>query len=355
MGFLYPIVDESKCVNCGLCESVCSFHDHYDTSLNFLRPEAFAVRHKDVNEVATSRSGAAFIAISDWILDQGGVVYGVGYTDHFRVVHKRAITKEERNEFKGSKYVQSDLSSTFRLVKRDLQNGKLVLFSGTPCQTSGLNSFIGKRLRSNLYLVDIVCHGVPAPYIWRDYLAYIEKKEADSVVKINFRDKSLFGWSAHKESFTFLKKGLRTYPYTFYNSIIFRQSCNVCYFANIQRPSDITIGDFWGWEKVAPEMNKDDKGLSLVFINTENGRLLFNSVRQVLNLIEVKLDDCIQPNLERPTLSHTQRESYENDYSKHGFLYVSQKYGDMGWKYNIKVLRRKMSTAKNIFLKRIKR
>ncbi|MCD8317939.1 MAG: 4Fe-4S binding protein, partial [Paraprevotella sp.] len=103
MGFLYPVVDRSRCVDCGLCEKVCAFNPRYDKSLNLSEPDVYAARHKDMNEVETSRSGGAFIAVSDWILAQGGAVYGAGYTDHFRVVHKRAVTKEERDEFKGSK------------------------------------------------------------------------------------------------------------------------------------------------------------------------------------------------------------------------------------------------------------
>lgn len=176
LGFLYPVVDENKCTDCGLCENVCAFNNNYDRSQNLPQPIAYAARHKDMHEVETSRSGAAFIAISDWILEQGGVVYGAGYTDHFRVVHKRAVTKEERKEFKGSKYVQSDLNTVFRSIKQDLKQGLIVLFSGTPCQTSGLASYIGKYLRDNLYLIDIVCHGVPSPYIWRDYLTYFRRQ-----------------------------------------------------------------------------------------------------------------------------------------------------------------------------------
>ena len=206
LGFLYPVVDESKCTDCGLCEKVCAFNDHYDTGLNLPQPEAYAARHKDMHEVETSRSGAAFIAISDYVLENGGVVYGAGYTDHFRVVHKRATTKEERDEFKGSKYVQSDLTGVFRQVKQDLKDGLTVLFSGTPCQTSGLNSYVGKKLRENLVLVDIVCHGVPGPYLWRDYLAYLEKKQGAAICWVNFRDKQEFGWKAHKETFKFVNK-----------------------------------------------------------------------------------------------------------------------------------------------------
>ena len=209
MGFLYPVVDKAKCVDCGLCEKVCSFNEHYDTSLNLSKPDAYAARHTDMDEVETSRSGAAFIAISDWILKQGGVVYGAGYADHFRVVHKRAVTPEERDEFKGSKYVQSDMESVFWQVKQDLKNGMIVLFSGTPCQTSGLNAYVGKKLRENLYLVDIVCHGVPAPYVWRDYLAYLEKKQGAKICWVNFRDKQEFGWSAHRETFKFVNGGVK--------------------------------------------------------------------------------------------------------------------------------------------------
>lgn len=219
LGFKYPKVDLSRCIDCGLCEKVCAFNDHYDKSLNLKEPKIYAARHKDMHEIETSRSGAAFIAISDYILKNGGVVYGAGYKDHFRVAHKRATTKEERNEFKGSKYVQSDLDRIFRQVKDDLKQGETVLFSGTPCQTAGLNSYIGKKLRENLVLVDIVCHGVPSPYIWRDYLNYLEKKYKSKIVTVNFRDKSRVGWSGHIESFVFqdnIKREFTTYTSLFY-------------------------------------------------------------------------------------------------------------------------------------------
>lgn len=207
LGFLYPKVDVSKCIDCGLCERVCAFNENYDKSLNLSTPDAYAVRHKEVDEIMKSRSGAAFAAISDVILENGGVVYGVGYADHFRAVHKRAETKEARDEFRGSKYVQSDLNGIFKQVKKDLLDGRMVLFSGTPCQTSGLNSFIGKKLRANLVLVDIVCHGVPGPFLWRDYISYLEKKHKDEICWVNFRDKETFGWTAHHETFKYVKTG----------------------------------------------------------------------------------------------------------------------------------------------------
>lgn len=329
LGFLYPEVDKDKCVNCGLCEKVCAFNDHYDKSLNLEKPLAYGARHKDMNEVETSRSGAAFIAISDYILEQGGVVYGAGYTDHFRVVHKRATTKEERDEFKGSKYVQSDMTGVFRQVKKDLRDGLTVLFSGTPCQTSGLNSYVGKRLRENLFLVDIVCHGVPSPYMWRDYIAYLEKKQGSPIVWVNFRDKQKYGWAAHHETFKFKNGGGKmSFTYLFYKHIMFRKSCGNCHFTNIKRPSDITIADFWGWENTDSAFNADNKGVSLVLLNTEKGRKLFDAVQDRMNTIPAELDKCLQPNMQHPSEMHPQSEKFFSDYTRKGFKYVMWKYGE---------------------------
>ena len=329
LGFLYPEVDKEKCVDCGLCEKVCAFNDHYDTSLNLEKPLAYGARHKDMNEVETSRSGAAFIAISDYILEQGGVVYGAGYTDHFRVVHKRATTKEERDEFKGSKYVQSDMTGVFRQVKKDLRDGLMVLFSGTPCQTSGLNSYVGKKLRENLFLVDIVCHGVPSPFMWRDYIAYLEKKQGSPIVWVNFRDKQKYGWAAHHETFKFKNGGGKmSFTFLFYKHVMLRRSCQKCKYCNLKRPSDISLADFWGWKNTDQDINADDKGLSLVFLNTEKGKILFEKVRERMITIPAELDNCMQPNLKHPTVFDSRRNKFEQDYKNKGFEYVFKKYGE---------------------------
>ncbi len=339
MGFPYPVVDEDRCVDCGLCEKVCAFNDHYDTSLNLPQPDAYAARHKDMEEVETSRSGAAFIAISDYVLENGGVVYGAGYTDHFRVVHKRAITKEERDEFKGSKYVQSDMNTVFRQVRKDLKDGLTVLFSGTPCQTAGLNSYIGKKLRERLILVDIVCHGVPGPYLWRDYIAYLEKKQGDKICWVNFRDKQKFGWTAHKETFKFVKGGGKmSFTYLFYQHIMFRPSCGKCHYTNTKRPSDITIADFWGWEKTDPNINADDKGVSLILVNTEKGHEILDAIKDSMTVIPAKLEDCLQPNLQHPSVFSKEWRNFERDYERKGFEYVMKKYGEDNWKKKLRKL-----------------
>ena len=339
LGFLYPKINESLCVECGLCEKVCQFNDNYDRSLNLPQPTAYAARHKDIGEVMKSRSGAAFVAISDYILEQGGIVYGAGYKDHFRVAHKRATTKEERDEFRGSKYVQSDLSGVFRQVKEDLKNGLTVLFSGTPCQTAGLNSYIGKKLRKNLILLDIVCHGVPGPYIWRDYLAYLEKKHNSKIIYVNFRDKELYGWKAHKETFKFESGGGKiNYTHLFYRHILFRHSCGECHYTNLHRPSDITIADYWGWQKTDPEFNADNKGCSLVLCNTEKGQKLFDAIKDRMNTIPAELPNVMQTHLKKPSCIHPRRMDFERYYIKGGFEYAARKTGMVGWRHTLDIV-----------------
>lgn len=323
LGFLYPKVDMDKCINCGLCEKVCAFNQYYDTSQNLPEPIVYGARHKDIQSVMLSRSGAVFIALSDFVLDQGGVVYGVGFEGHFHVVHKLATNKIERDEFRGSKYVQSDMRNTFPLVKKDLIDGRLVMFVGTPCQTSGLNSYIGTRLRNNLLLIDIVCHGTPSPYLWRDYIDYLENKSGNKIVKVNFRDKMKFGWVAHHETYMYDNCSESVVAETnFYRSIFFRKSCNVCHFCNLRRPSDITLGDFWGWEKQDVEINNDDKGLNLVLINTSRGGWLFEQAKANLIVFLAHGNTYLQPNLCHPTAMHPFRDMLEQDYTSKGFEYV---------------------------------
>ena len=341
LGFLYPQVNETKCINCNLCEKICAFNGHYDKSLNFYEPLAFAARHKNIHEVETSRSGAAFIALSDYILENGGVIYGVGYTDHFRVIHKRATTKKERNEFKGSKYVQSDLGTIFHQIKQDLKAGLIVMFSGTPCQTAGLNSYIGKKFRNNLFLIDIVCHGVPSPYIWKDYISLLEQQQQSSIAQVNFRNKLKYGWTAHYETFLFknnIEIDKNSFAFLFNENIMLRKSCEKCPYTNLKRPSDITLADFWGWENIDSKLNSDNKGISLLLINTEKGEKLFNIIKNVLMIKPLPLHQCLQSNLQHPSKANSKRDKFENDYIKHGFKYVYYKYGKDGWKYKMSIL-----------------
>ena len=329
LGFLYPVIDEMKCTKCNLCSKACSFNKNYKRN-EVDEIEVYAVRHKNITEIEKSRSGAMFVAITDYVINNGGVVYGAGYKGHFVVTHKRATSKKERDEFRGSKYVQSDLSDTFKNVRKDLKEGLLVCFSGTPCQTSGLRSYLETtRIDStNLITIDIVCHGVPSPYIWRDYLKWIEKRQKGIANNVSFRDKEELGWTAHKESFIINNKKVLCDTYTdlFYKHIMFRHSCEVCHYTNTTRPSDITIADFWGWEKVDTDFNKDDKGISLVLLNSPKGKELFEDVKYTIDFIKTGIGLAMQPNLQQPSAVSPLRMDFERDYKHKGFEYVLRKY-----------------------------
>ena len=350
LGFLYPKVDESKCVDCGLCDKVCAFNDNYDKSLNLLTPDVYGARHKDMDEVMKSRSGAAFVAISDYILERGGVVYGVGYKEHFHVAHKRATTKEERDEFRGSKYVQSDLTGIFKQVKEDLKNGLTVLFSGTGCQCAGLNAYVGKKLRENLILVDIVCHSVPGPYLWRDYLNWLEQKHCSSIVSFNFRNKTMYGWKAQVETFSMNngeEHSSKLFTKLFQSCLIMRPSCSKCHFCNTTRPSDITLADFWDRGNNFPDVNKDNKGESLLLINTEKGREIFDAVKDKLNFFPTTSDKVMQTHLREPSKIHPRSKQFVEYYEKYGFERTLKYFGFIGW-------RNKFNAIKNVIRKLIK-
>lgn len=355
MGFRYPKVDLSKCVECKLCEKVCSFNDGYDLEGNYASPEVWGVRLKNEKELMKSRSGGAFVAFSDWILENGGVVYGAGFKEHFVVAHRRATTKEERDSFRGSKYVQSDLDGIFRQVKRDLMAGLKVMFVGTACQTSALRSYINKRLQENLWVVDIICHGVPSPYYWRDNAKYLEKRNRSEIEKVIFRDKSKFGWNSHVESYKF-KNGkilfTTAYTYILHQDMMLRESCENCHFCNVRRPSDLTLGDFWGWERTGSKINEDNKGISLVFINSEKGRQLFYSVSDSMELVAATLEQCMQTHLQRPVKRSKMSDQFREEYLNRGFKFVYNKYGDQTLEIKIKrAILRFVSPVKEYFSK----
>lgn len=170
--------------------------------MNWEKPKVYAVKHIDENIRAASRSGGIFTALSDLILSDGGIVYGCVLTESFTAVHIRAENASDRNRMRGSKYIQSKLGDTFSNVKKDLDTGKKVLFSGTSCQTAGLRRFLGREY-DNLFCVDIVCHGVPSPAVWERYLNWQEQKSHGKTIKVDFRNKKDFGWRDHVETLWF--------------------------------------------------------------------------------------------------------------------------------------------------------
>lgn len=340
LGFLYPKVDIDLCVDCGLCDKVCSFNDNYSKSSDFQTPIPYGVRHRDMKTLMSSQSGGAFTALSDTILERGGIVYGAGWNDQFEVIHRRACTKEERNALRGSKYVQSNLNGVFTCVRQDLKDGKEVLFSGTPCQVAGLKSFIDSRLSVNLTTVDIICHGVPSPLIFKEYLKYLTDKYAKGrkLTKVIFRDKQRFGHQMYGESYLWENICHRDidYSYMFCKDIILRQSCANCHFCNLERCADISIGDFWGWKNVDKTFNSDDKGVSLVLINSIKGKTLFDFSKKNLFIIKPNLKDCMQSHLMNPSKLSKLRGDFEDTYIKYGFKTSYFMYGKADKLYLLK-------------------
>lgn len=300
-------------------------------SQNWKQPKVYAVRHRDEAIRAASRSGGIFTALSDAVLQAGGAVYGCVLTEDFQAVHVRAEDEETRNRMRGSKYIQSRMGDCFLRVREDLQAGKRVLFSGTPCQVAGLKRFLGMEW-ANLLCVDIVCHGVPSPEVWKKYLEWQEKQAGSKVVFVDFRNKKDFGWSRHVETLKFANRktiNSRIFKTLFFSHHITRPVCTECPFKKTERAGDITIGDYWRIEKAAPEMH-DDKGVSLVLVNNEAGARAFEAVKDVLCWKETRLADSMQPALQKNFSKPLNRDVFWADFETKDFKYIALKYGEYG-------------------------
>lgn len=314
-----------------------------------MRPKTYAVIHKDDEIRKYSRSGGVFSALTDLILQNNGVVYGCVLDDKFSAYHIRTKSIETRNMMRGSKYIQSEMRDSYASVKSDLENQEMVLFSGTPCQIAGLKSFLGKEY-SNLVCVDIVCHGVPSPEVWHSYLQWNERKYGGSCFWVDFRNKDDFGWDDHVETLK-IKKGKRinkidsrVFTTIFYGHCVLRPSCFRCPYKSTDRVGDISLADYWGIEKAAPDFKHDNKGVSLVLVNNEVGEKWFESIKENIVYAETRIEDSLRPSLVAPFDVPKDREQFWRDYRTHSFSVIARKYGGYG-------IRNKFIR----FLKRLKR
>ena len=335
-GFLYPDVDADKCVDCGLCRKVCAFQrdqrSKNSSEKNFAADplKILAVKHRNVAIRSESQSGGLFTLLSDPILERGGVVYGAGFRPDFSVAHQRAETREARDLLRGSKYVQSDLGNVFQSVRNDLRDGREVLFSGTPCQAAGLRSFleVSKTDMSRLLLCDLVCHGTPSPMVWRDYLAWCEKRAGQKIKSVCFRDSQRFGWHSHVETLVFEGGNIhsdRIYTTLFYQHVMHRPSCHACPYETPRRSSDVTMGDFWGIERSHPDF-ADNIGVSLALVHSEKGLQAMASAAERMEIVESNFDECSQPTLCEPVKAALRRKYFWNDFKKVEFNFMFQKY-----------------------------
>lgn len=321
-GFLYPTVDYSLCVDCGCCLERCPVEKNMMHRNNPF--EVWAWKNKNETEIMKSASGGAADVASKTILEMGGMVYGAAYDDNFVVSHISIDNKDDRYKLQSSKYVQSDSKNTYSQVKKNLSDGKIVLYTGTPCQISGLYAFLGGD-KENLYTIDLICHGVPSPKFFRKYIEYQNKQLGEKIISFNFRSKEKRGWGTQYLLKTKTKTKTKTlsldrYGNHFMKADCYRECCYQCLYANANRIGDLTVGDFWGIAKSHPEFYSP-KGVSSVFVNTEKGKILFNSMEHFGYVKKATLEEGMekQGNLVRPSSRPKGRDEFykninEGDY-----------------------------------------
>lgn len=333
-GFLYPKIDEKLCVECGLCKKICAFQNGYNIDNRLEKIDVYATKNKSDEVRMHSSSGGMFYEMAKYVLDRNGVVYGVIFDDRFHAKHTRANNIDDVKKMMGSKYSQSDLGKTYSEVKEDLQKGNLVLFTGTPCQVAGLNNFLQNIDKSNLILVDIICHGTPSPKLFQEHIKFLEKSKGKKVIWYYHRTKKN-GWAHTEEAIyegnhnDYKSRLSQTWKRIFYTDLALRPTCYNCKYTNTSRPSDITIGDFWGIEQYDSKF-ADNKGISLVILNTKRGKEIFESISNNLIIKKKDIDEAVDknPQLKEPRrIISNQRKKFWNDYKIKGFKYIANKYG----------------------------
>lgn len=297
-GFEYPHVDLTACIDCGLCSLVCPVLKQ-NTAKTPL--QAYAAKNNDEETRRLSSSGGVFTSLAESVLKRGGVVFGASFDRNWDTVHTYTGNMDGLSAFRGSKYTQSRIGTSYRDAETFLNEGREVLFSGTPCQIAGLKGFLRKDY-SRLFTVEILCHGVPSPKVWQKYLDGRKKKHHCSrIIRINFRDKGK-GWKRYRLVIEF--ENGKTYAMShkrdrflkgFLKNLYLRPSCYTCKCKNGRSGSDITLADHWNIDKVLPGYN-DGRGTSLVLVNTDKGASLLQSAAARIECIGTGFEECIGRN-----------------------------------------------------------
>ena len=300
-GFLYPEVDEKRCINCNLCVKVCPVLNHVSGQQK--NPRCFVAYAKDDTLRMNSSSGGIFGVLAQYVLSCGGTVFGAGFDQNLSVVHMRIDSIEQLHKLQGSKYVQSRILDSYIQVKKLLLNDKMVLFSGTECQIAGLRSYLGGAKYPNLITLDVLCHGVPSPKVMEKYFQWQEKENNSKITEAHFRDKT-WGWKNYSIRLNFsnhkvyqCRAAQDCYMNLFLSDICLRPSCYTCHFKGYNRLSDLTLGDAWGIENHSPEMD-DGKGTSVILIHTEKGNQLLSLIEKQICIKKVDLAQAIPMNAE---------------------------------------------------------
>ena len=293
-GFLHPVVDHSKCIDCGLCKRVCPVLND-DIFKSPSDSQFFSCKHRNDEVRRNSSSGGFFYELASMVISEGGVVCGARFSsDYKRVYHSLAFTFGDFQPMRVSKYVQSEMRDTYHRVRDVLKTGKKVLFTGTPCQVAGLKAFLMKDYY-NLISVEVVCHGVPSQKVWDYYLSSLEKEYHGKVSAVSFRDKR-DGWRNYHITIGFDNGSVisesskdNAYMKSFLTDLNIRESCTRCHFKRFASGADITMGDFWGSTELGDDYS-DDVGISVIGLHTEKAKALFDrlnvSLRGIRSLSE---------------------------------------------------------------------
>lgn len=354
-GFTYPIVNSSKCVYCGLCEDVC--HELHPYAERKPQGVYAAINRNEATRMKSS-SGGIFYLLAEKTIAAGGVVFGARFDEQWQVVIDNAETLAAVKAFMGSKYVQARIETAYTDAKRFLKEGRKVLFSGTPCQIAGLHHFLGKEY-PNLTTVDVICHGVPSPKVWREYLHELVGTSSE-ILNINFRDKS-YGWSNYNISIKYKRENVveeirsqatqNIFMRAFLGDLINRTSCHSCKAKNGRSHSDITLGDFWGIEYVFPDLN-DDRGTSIVILHTDKGRRYIEDIE--IQLMETTFDvlERNNPYYMHSAPKHPKREVFFARLDKERVIKLIEDCTKLSIKQRIRLaLRRCKSVVKKIIKK----
>jgi len=327
-GFLKYSIDEGSCIICGLCKNICPANQYLDKKGN-IEPKTFLCWNYDDSVRIASSSGGIFSVIANEIFKNEGVVVGARFDDNFNVIHDIAYEKKEIIPFRGSKYIQSMIGDTLKNVKKILDSGRIVLFSGTPCQVAGLYSFLGKNY-DNLLTIDFICHGTSSIKLFHDTISFFESKFKSKLAEVRFRDKKT-GW---KDSSSILKfksgaqyadlKHLSIFTYGFAVGFTNNKVCGHCKHALIPRRADITLGDYGADDYKTYSKSEIKKGMSLLIINSKKGEKCFNEISDKIYYGRKTLDLLIknQMNIIKSPAIASFRNKFFEEYVNNGFLSV---------------------------------
>ena len=290
-GFLYPLVDKNICIECGLCEKVCNELHPYEKRKPY---KVLAAINKDEDIRMKSSSGGIFYILAAKIICEGGVVFGARFDENWQVVIDYATDIKAIDAFMGSKYVQARIENAYRDAKHFLTEGRKVLFSGTPCQVAGLKNYI-KWIPEHLYLVDLICHGVPSQQMLNEHIHHILKTSAE---QLSFRKGQLFRIEITSRCGTVYSSEPYgdTYFRAFLDGISYRKSCYHCPFARKERVSDVTIGDFWGLQDAASLPLEISEGISVLLPSSEKGKSLIAAAKSDMWIYERSVEEAVEGN-----------------------------------------------------------